>query len=245
MKLHLAIPALLSALASTLAFADPQVTHFTAEYTMSRGNITIGEVERSLRSAGNGKLSFTSDMHATGFVASFVKDEVSERSLLSYAGTQLKPDSYTYNKSGGKKSRHLNLSFDWAKGLVQNTVAGKEWELPLVEGAQDKLSYQLAIMNDLQRGATELVYPIADKNKFKTYRFKVAGKETLETAMGSLETVRVERIVETDGKSTTLWCAPSLNYLPVRIEQNEKGDEYSMAIRSVSGLAESALANKE
>ena len=109
--------------------------------------------------------------------------------------------------------------------------------MALLPDAQDKLSYQLAIMYDLQNGKTEFEYSIADKRKFKNYYFKVVGNEDIATPLGSLQTVKIERVMEKGEKSTVLWCAPSLGFLPVRIEQNEKGgDEFSLMIKSVEGL---------
>lgn len=232
------ISALLLALTSAIAVAAPLPSSFTATYTVSRGNIAIGEMQRSLTPVENSQIKFESDMHATGFVAAFVKDELSESTLLSYQAEQIRPQLYTYNKTGGKKTRETRLVFDWKNNIVKNIVAEKEWEMPLQPGAQDKLSYQLAIMQDLAQGKTEFEYPIADKKEFKIYRFKVIGNETLDTPMGSLETFKVQRVMESDEKTTTLWCAPSLQYLPVRIEQNEKsGDEFSLLIQSVKGLS--------
>lgn len=219
------------------AFAAPEPTHFTAYYTMSKGSVPIGEVQRSLTPAGSGQFKFESTMHATGLIAAFVKDRISESSLWTFRNEQVRPQIYTYRKSGGKKSRDLKLEFDWQHQLVKNTIAGKEWEMALLPDSQDKLSYQLAIMYDLQRGKTEFKYPIADKMKFRNYYFKVVGHETLATPLGSLPTVKIERVMEGDEKTTVLWCAPGLDFLPVRIEQNEKdGDEFSLMIKSVEGL---------
>lgn len=235
MKRAIIIPLLFS-LVSSLTFAAP-IPSFTANYTLSRGNITIGNLQRSLTAAEDGNFKFESAMRLTGLVAVFIKNELFESSLWSYQNEQIRPQIYTYSKAGGKKDSRLKFDFDWENSLVKNTISGKEWEMPLPADAQDKISYQLAIMHDLARGKTEFEYPIADKKKFKTYRFKVVGNETLDTPLGALETVKVERIMQSDDKTTVLWCAPSLHYLPVRIEQNEKdGEEFSLLIQSVEGL---------
>lgn len=228
---------LLPGLLLPAVYAAPEPSRFTAHYTMSKGNVSIGEVQRLLTPAGNGQFKFASTMQATGLIAAFLKDHISESSLWMFQNEQVKPQIYTYRKSGGKKTREIRLEFDWQHQLVKNTVAGKEWEMALLPDAQDKLSYQLAIMYDLQNGKTEFEYSIADKRKFKNYYFKVVGNEDIATPLGSLQTVKIERVMEKGEKSTVLWCAPSLGFLPVRIEQNEKGgDEFSLMIKSVEGL---------
>ncbi|MCK4587906.1 MAG: DUF3108 domain-containing protein, partial [Gammaproteobacteria bacterium] len=63
---------------------------------------------------------------------------------------------------------------------------------------------------------------VADGGKLKSYDAVIQKTETIETPAGEFETIRVNR---DDGKRvTTLWCAPDLNYLPVRIEHYKKGD---------------------
>ncbi len=56
--------------------------------------------------------------------------------------------------------------------------------------------------------------------------------------MGELETLKYQRISTSNKKRrTTLWCAPSLHYLPVQVEHIEaNGDVFSMVLQSVEGL---------
>ncbi|HLA75027.1 MAG TPA: DUF3108 domain-containing protein [Gammaproteobacteria bacterium] len=233
------ISLLLWLLTATVALAaDPQQPgNFVAHYTMYKGNMILGDVRRSLSAANDGKFLFESAMHSTGLVAVFVKDQVNERSLWTYQNNKIKPVQYSYDKTGGRKERHVNLVFDWKKGIAKNTAPGADDEIPIEPGTYDQLVYQLALMYDLQQGKTELTYPMVDTHKFKTYQFRIAGEETLETPLGALKTVKVERVPQADGKKTILWCASSLKYLPVRIEEAQKdGDQFSILIRSVEGL---------
>ncbi|MEW6352971.1 MAG: DUF3108 domain-containing protein [Pseudomonadota bacterium] len=217
------------------ACAAPQP--FSARYVMSKGNITLGEVHRSLAPDEDGKFVFASTMQPGGLLAAFVKDQIAERSVWTYQNNQIKPLQYSYEKTGGKKERRISVTFDDKHGVAKITSAGETSNIAIEPRTYDQLLYQLAMMYDLQQGKRELTYPMVDTHKFKTYHFKVDGEENVDTPLGEIKTLKVQRIMAPDQKITTLWCAPSLSYLPVRIEERGKdGDEFTILIRSVEGL---------
>ena len=81
-----------------------------------------------------------------------------------------------------------------------------------------------------------LGYGMLILRELKDYSFAIAGEEVLNTALGKLKTVRLQRIG--DRRDTTVWCAPQLSYLPVRLEQQDTdGSELTMQITSVQGIA--------
>jgi hypothetical protein len=78
-------------------------------------------------------------------------------------------------------------------------------------------------------------YAIADGGSLKTYRFMVVGEETVETPAGTFDTLKLERLREDNTRYTALWCAPELNYLPVKLMQRESDDRLvTSELRSVS-----------
>ena len=154
----------------------------------------------------------------------FRNDKVSESSLFKLHNQHLRPLEYRFDHTGSKKERHAYLKFDWIKREVANTVEGHTWEMEIPEKALDKLIVQLAVMMDLDAGKQELVYAIADGGKLKEYTFGIVGKEKLRVPAGEYETVKLERLRKDNDRTTYLWCAPSLGYLPVRIKQIEHED---------------------
>ncbi|MGD8630929.1 MAG: DUF3108 domain-containing protein, partial [Gammaproteobacteria bacterium] len=102
-------------------------------------------------------------------------------------------------------------------------------------GTLDKLASQLAMMLALRAGKTDMAFNIADDGKLREYRFKVVGKETLELPAGTFDTVKITRLRDNNKRETYVWCAPELNYLPVRIWQREKDDrEYQSDLAEFS-----------
>lgn len=228
---------LIALLSFAIALSAPEVPlpPFDAEYSLQRNGVIMGTSTRSLSAAQDGIFIYSSTTQATGIVAWFVKDRIDEHSKWTFDGKHIRPLEYVYNRSGGSKTRQVKLSFDWQHHTVTNSIDGDPWRMEIPPDAQDKLVYQLAIMYDLLNGKKNLEYKIADGGKLKDYTFEIVGEEVLNTALGRLKTVRLQRIG--DKRDSTVWCAPQLSYLPVRLEQQDTdGSELSMYINSVQGL---------
>ncbi|HSS65950.1 MAG TPA: DUF3108 domain-containing protein, partial [Gammaproteobacteria bacterium] len=100
----------------------------------------------------------------------------------------------------------------------------------------DKLGYMLVLMEDLKAGKRSVRYHIADgKNRMKVYKLKVVGEERMTTALGTVGVLKIVRERKDDDRETTIWVAPELDFMPVRIEHRERDDEsVTISIRSLS-----------
>ena len=214
---------------------DIPLPMFNAEYSLKRNGVTLGTSTRSLSAAPDGVFVYASSTQAVGLIAWFVKDHIDEHSKWSFDNGRIRPIEYVYHRHGGSKTRLVKLSFDWQHLTVTNIIEDDHWRMEIPPDAQDKLVYQLAIMYDLMNGKKKLEYKIADGGKLKDYNFAITGEEVLNTPLGKLKTVRLQRIG--DRRDTTVWCAPQLSYLPVRLEQQDTdGSELTMQITSVQGI---------
>lgn len=195
---------------------------FSAEYVLKSGLFTIGKTRRSLSALENGVYIFESYTWPAGMLSVFYSGNITERSVWKYQDNRAVPMEYSYTDTSQENKRDVVLTFDWSKNIVTNRINGDPWELDIQKGTQDKLLYQVSIMLDLvtNNKKTSLEYLVADGGKLRTYDAEIQGKENIKTPAGVFDTVRIAR---EDKKSiTTLWCAPSLNYLPVRIEHFKK-----------------------
>lgn len=218
--------------------AEPSTSpqSFSADYILKRNGIALGLATRSLRPLKDGRYIYASTTSASGVISWFVKDQIDEHSIFTVEKGRIRPQEYVYDRHGGNKTRRVKLVFDWTKGIVTNVIDGDPWRMEVPPNAHDKLSYQLAIMRDLQNGRKTPQYTIADGGKLKTYSFDIVGEEQIDTAFGRLKTLKIRRL--DDRRYTTIWCAPTINYLPVRLEQQETdGSHMSMHLQSVQGLS--------
>ena len=215
---------------------------FQAQYAISLNQFVIGESEIKLAAQGKGQYLYQSNTHSTGFARLFRSDVVEESSRFDVHRKHIRPQEYRFDHTGSSKQRHALLKFDWKAKKVSNTVEGHTWEMEIPDNALDKLVVQIAVMMDLTAGKDQLRYHIADGGKLKEYRFAVVGKETIQVPAGEFEVLKIERLRKDNDRTTYLWCAPSLNHLPVRIEQieHEDGVTYLSELKQTSIGGQSA-----
>lgn len=178
------------------------------------------------------ELTPTDNGHKLRFFADSFVASIEETSLFDWPTPgQLRPLQYTYERTGLGRDRTAKLDFDWQAKRVTNNVQDKPWKMKIHEGIQDKLSFQVQLQRDLAAGKTEdLYYQIADGGRIKEYRFAKVGEETLETPLGKVDTVKIERTRKDDDRVTYAWMAPEYGYLLVRMQQEEGGDVYTIYI---------------
>ena len=230
---------LFTLLALTLLFAAPGVhaaeqllpPDFTAHYTLSRAGLTVATSTVKLARNGD-EAVYESETHPAGLVALARSDEIIERSQMEIRDGGLTLLEYLYRHTGGKKLRETRVTV--TDGIARGRWNGREAEIAAPPGTMDRFSVQILLMRDLSRGMEHFEYDAIERGKIKTFRFAVAHRETLDLPSGRFEVLRVERLQEQDSdKSLTLWHAPSLHFLPVRIEQVEDG---ARTTRTLSGI---------
>lgn len=219
----------------SLAAEPAALPEFSAIYTLSKGNIKIGETTRTLTINNSGANIFESITRPAGLGRLFASGDVTERSEWIYYEGRPRPVTYTYLDSSRKQERNVQLKFDWNKNRVTNTINGDPWKMELFPGTHDKLIYQIRLMIDLPSASGHLDYSVADGGKLKEYRLDILGPETIKTKLGVFEAIRIQRI--SGERVTTFWCVKDLRYLPVRIEQRKgKKSPITAALTSVQGL---------
>ncbi|MBK8163410.1 MAG: DUF3108 domain-containing protein [Gammaproteobacteria bacterium] len=216
--------------------ADLSVRTFTAHYDFTANRLLVARMERRLRAEGDGRYVFESKSEAAGMLPVLFSDNINESSVWDLADGRLRPLKYQYHHTGRKQAeRHAVLDFDWKKGVVTNRINNDPWTMKVPTGALDKLLYQYAMMRDLKAGRGTLSYDIADGGELKNYVFERMGSESIATPLGTLQAVKLQRIH--GSRRTVIWCAATLDYLPVRIEQHKDGKVLTMELREVEGIS--------
>ncbi len=216
-----------------------EIPDFSANYLVKLNGLQAGELKRSLSTNEDGSRQFKSATKAKGVFSFFKPDLVEETSTWKRLGSQVRPQHYLYERTGGKKEKYMRLEFDWQKNQLHIDDRKQPWQLKLEQGTLDKLIYQIALMTDLAEDKTAFTYRIADGGKLKNYDIRVVDKETITTPLGKIETIKLIRSRKDKNKrQTTLWCAPALNYLPVKLEHTEKGGSvFTALLRRLKGMS--------
>jgi hypothetical protein len=208
---------------------------FTATFQIMRDSLRLGTNEVALTVEENGDYRYESHTWPSGWISWLLKEDLRElsRGIMNHEG--IHPLFYRYMRSGRRTTRTAELTFDWKTSTVVNNVDDSRWEMTIPAGTLDKLATQLGIMLELQNGASEKTFAVADGGKLKQYAFQAIGTETVELPAGSFETVKLHRVGDSTQKLTYIWCAPELHYLPVRIlQRNEDQSEYRRELEDFS-----------
>lgn len=179
-----------------------------------------GMLNMTLRDTGNGRYQMSYDVN--GLLGS-----VEAQANGEFVDDVVRPFSYMQTTKSLKRSQ-TQLTFNWQNQTLRIQEDDERETLPLPEEqVMDPLSLYLLVMWDLQRGRVPKHYTLVDGTKLKTYQVASQGKETVQTPLGKLRTLRIssKKSDPDSDRVTTFWFAPSLGYVPVQIVSENDGKE--------------------
>jgi Protein of unknown function (DUF3108) len=239
-----ALTLLLSFACAICPAAAMEIEGFKASFVLKVFGTTIGRSEWRLVPTENERFLWESRSETAGAGALIRDVYITERSESEAYGEAFRPRVYTYERYGKNATRNVRVTFDWNTGVALNTANGHTWRMSVPPGTLDKFNYLLALMRDLGDGERSMQYTIADGGRLKVYDMREIGTETLETALGTLETVKIRRLRHQDDREAILWSAPALGYLPVKLEYRDgDGRLISMTIQSIEGRPPTVVKN--
>lgn len=215
----------------SVAGAETLPPTFSAKYEIKKGFISIGFATRSFFTEED-KRYYVSDSKTAGVIGALFKEHIIQKTHFLFEYGVVKPLSYHYDRNNGKKT--VKQTYNWKKGEVFSQRDDKSFEYKVPVGAQDQSSYQLALMIDLANGKRNFTYHIAENVRLMDYDVRHTGNEKISTIRGTLDTVVMQ--VKTKKVKITIWCAPKLHYLPVKIEHDEDGISFIAELVSLNGL---------
>ncbi len=176
-----------------------------------------GTAERHLQQNADGTWSLQ-------FKASMLVAGLSEESRFRHDNARFVPLSYRFERSGLGKSKKIAHDFDWQAKQVTGSDRGTPVQLVLKSGLLDKSTYQLALQEDVAAGKKSMSYAVLDGDEIETYDFRVLGSENVQTEVGQVEAIKVERVRDPTQtrRKTVLWFAKDWDHLLVRLHQVEK-----------------------
>ena len=146
--------------------------------------------------------------------------EIEETSEFGYIAGNLIPFSYRYVQSGVSR-KNESVLFDWDSELALSVEDDEQWQLAISPGIVDKLSFQLLLRQAfVGKQSGEMEIQMVDTDEIESHLYRVIGSELVETELGLLDCLKVERIRESDSeRQTTFWLAKDWNLLLVKFEQ--------------------------
>jgi len=233
MKITILLATLLLLFTSSSTQAIDVPPEFTAYYKIKKAFFTLGEATRSLRKLDATHYEYTSVSNTAGIVSFFASEHIKETSRFTFDGQQVRPLQYHFNREGNK-NRIVTQHFNWDTATVNSQVDNESFVYSIPANTLDQSVYQFGLMMDLANGKRKMQYQLAANKKLKTYPIKHLRNERITTQLGEFDTVVVQRIYKK--LTTTLWCAKTLYFLPVRIEHNENGSNFTATLERLEGI---------
>ena len=219
---------LLAACSTTIAEAQTLPTTYVAEYSASYKGRDVGTSIFSLR-AGDmpNQMTYSSEARIKGLLRILSPNLIVDRSEFKLDGSRIVPTSFLHEDGTRSGDDNHTITFDWAAGKARIDGEDGRLEIDISNGTLDRASLQVALMLDLSRGVQPRRYDVVDEDSLKTYEYEYRGTRTVTTGIGAIETVTYTQTREGSSRSMTIDFAPSLGYVPVRIEQVRDGESQS------------------
>lgn len=215
--------------------AAPVPTEFEAVYRV-KASIASGELSMSLTAENDGAYLFQTITRPRGLVRMFARGEIDEKSKFFVSDDGVVPLDYTVRDTISK-NRDADVRYDWDMGTVAGVERGEQVSGATQPGLLNRAALYVAIMRDLKLDQLPDEYVLFDRGRVKAYELENLGTEVVDVPFGRFDAVKLVRDAEDSSRSMYLWCAPELDYLPVRIELYKDDKRVSRAeLRAVKGL---------
>ncbi len=197
-----------------------ELTPHRAEYKVKIA-VVSGQLNTELKATDSGYVA-THVVQPTGLSRMISRGTMQVSSEFSTAADGVRPVSY-HAVDTIRDDPEAHLEFDWDTNQASGTVGEEEVVLQLEGIAHDSVSIQYELMLDLLNDNPESTYVLFDVEKMRVANVRRVGTKNVKTKAGRYDVVGIEHQKEGSSRTTTLWCAPDLDYLPVIIEQHRKG----------------------
>ncbi len=215
---------ILSFLATSAFAKSPQ--QFELVYRFTFNGHYVGEVTDRFKREGS-HYQLTSNAKPKGNLALLLP-------LLTLTSEgEIKSQGFVPNRYQQVRSNAPNKAavaqFDWANGLLTQQYKGASEQTELQKGTQDALTqlYAFTLMGELPK---QLEFPVSNGRKLINYRYQKQPAGRIDTPMGSYEVVEYRRIADPDENAISVWVAPGLNNLPLRIRVREDAGTFDQQL---------------
>lgn len=196
---------------------------FVATYAVTFRGISGGTLRMEFRAGTSNQYTLETHANPSTLARLFVSRDAVERSVMELTPQGLRPLSWFADDAKSGNSGDGKVQFDWAAQRVTGEAEGKPVSLPTEPGMQDRMSMQVSVMAELMRGKEPGTIVMLNDDNVRHYSYTRTGAAALDTALGRIDTLIYESTRPNSNRLSRMWHAPSLDYLPVRMEQVRKG----------------------
>jgi hypothetical protein len=195
---------------------------YQAEYKIFRGGNEYGKGKRAFMQVED-DLWYLHTSTEISFL--FLSDKRDESSWFQVYPDHVEPVQYRQHREGTGPDKLSLILFDHRLQRLKELGDTDEFKAVYQPDLLDGASYQFQMTRDIEGGIKDVSYPIIMDGKNKDYRFRVVAEEQIETPMGALQTIKLERVRSNQKRQTFVWLAKDYGYVVARIWQSKGGSE--------------------
>lgn len=198
---------------------------YSARYAVYRNGKLAGKAEFAFERDGD-RWVIRNEAAGTHGMARLLHARDSEYAAGRMRDGRFWPDEFRHQTTVAGVDNRWSAAFDWEKRRVTTTKGQQRRELDLVSGALDGLSLKVEIQRRLRAGESDLRLHLVDDDEIKVQEFRQLAPERLETSLGCVETIPVQRVRSDSKRYTRAWHAPQFDYVAVRMEHGKTGGDH-------------------
>ena len=199
---------------------------YEARYAIYRNGRLTGKLEVALERHGD-RWIIRSSGSGTHGLARILAASDSEQALGRLLEGRFRPDFYTRHTRWAGIDDRWKVEFDWTARRVgiQHDRHDTLW-IQMIGDSLDPLSLKLEMRQRLRRAGQDLRFHMVEEDEIDEQIFRRLPGEWLETSLGCLLTIPVEKIRHESKRYTRAWHAPDLGFVEVRMEHGKTGGSH-------------------
>lgn len=186
-----------------------------AAYDVHKDGLPVATVSDVFEQRGS-TYTIISESNPAGLLAMFVRTRIKVTSTGSVTAGGLRPDALDYGRLDDP-GKNVSARFDWKSQRVVMTFDGRHENAALPADTQDRLSLMYQFLFLPPEKLDNLAFHMTNGKKIEAYRYQLAGRPTLATPLGTLETIHLIKQREADDNAVEVWLSPAHQNLPVKV----------------------------
>ena len=212
------------------ALAETVLEPYSARYALYRNGKLQARSEFLFQQEA-GTWIIKSESTGTHGMARFMKFRDFEYVEGELDESGFRPHRYVHDLKWIGPNQNSSAVFDWENNQVEVTHKGDTRILELVEDAVDPMSLQLELRQRLANPDLGFEFMLVEDDEIELQKFRPLPAEQMETSLGCLDTIPVEKVRENSTRFTRSWHASDHLFIPVRMEHGKTdGDHMELRI---------------
>jgi hypothetical protein len=199
---------------------------YSARYSIFRNGKITGMLDIELKREGD-RWEISSQGRGTHGLARILRASDREHVQGRLVDGRYLPERHNRHTRVAGIDNRWDATFDWERGNVTVVHDGDEtYVLPLDGGALDPLTMKLEMRKQLIEGSDDLHFLMVEEDEIDAQTFRVLDTEWLETSLGCLKTIPIEKVRNNKRRYTRAWHASELGNIEVRLEHGKTGGDH-------------------